>query len=139
MAKIIAIDYGAKRTGLAATDDLKIIASGLCTVETTQLMDFLENYFQKNSVEAIVLGYPKRLDGSDTHNTKPVEELVVKLNRKFPAISVHLEDERFTSKMARASMLDMGIKKKNRQKKELIDEISAVLILREFLESSGSY
>lgn len=134
MAKILALDYGAKRTGIAATDDLQIIASGLCTVETPQLLPFLGDYFQKNKVEALVLGYPTRLDGSDTNNTKPVEELAKKLKNKYPDLIIHFEDERFTSKMARESMLQMGLKKKNRQKKEILDEISAVLILRDFLE-----
>ncbi len=133
MAKIIALDYGAKRTGIAVTDDLKIIASGLCTVETSQLLVFLEDYIGKNKVEALVLGYPTRLDGSDTHNTKPVETLAEKLRSKFSNLQIHLEDERFTSKMARESMLHMGMKKKDRQKKELLDEISAVFILRDFL------
>jgi putative Holliday junction resolvase len=137
MAKIIALDYGAKRTGIAVTDELKIIAAGLTTVETPKLLSFLEDYFQKNKVEAIVIGFPTRLDGSDTHNTKPVEEIVLKLKNKFPEIPLHLEDERFTSKMARESMLQMGMKKKNREKKELLDEISAVLILRSFLEQNG--
>lgn len=133
MAKIIALDYGYKRTGIAVTDDLQIIASGLCTVETPKLISFLDDYMSKNPVEAIVVGYPTRLDGSDTHNTKPVQDLVNKLKNKYPNLSIHLEDERFTSKMARESMLQMGMKKKNRQKKEILDEISAVLILREFL------
>lgn len=133
MAKIIALDYGYKRTGIAVTDDLQIIASGLCTVETPKLISFLDDYISKNPVEAIVVGYPTRLDGSDTHNTKPVQDLVNKLKNKYPNLSIHLEDERFTSKMARESMLQMGMKKKNRQKKEILDEISAVLILREFL------
>jgi putative Holliday junction resolvase len=137
MAKIIALDYGAKRTGIAVTDDLQIIASGLTTVESPLLLKFLEDYLLKNKVEAIVLGYPTRLDGSDTHNTKPVEELALKLKNKFPVLSIHLEDERFTSKMARVSMLQMGMKKKNREKKELLDEISAVLILQAFLEQNG--
>jgi putative Holliday junction resolvase len=133
MAKIIALDYGAKRTGIAVTDDLQIIASGLCTIETTKLISFLEDYMAKNHVEAMVVGYPTRLDGSETHNTQAVQELVNKLKKKYPNVSIHLEDERFTSKMARESMLQMGMKKKNRRKKEILDEISAVFILREFL------
>jgi putative Holliday junction resolvase len=133
MAKIIALDYGAKRTGIAVTDDLQIIASSLCTIETTRLISFLEDYMAKNHVEAMVVGYPTRLDGSETHNTQPVQELVNKLKKKYPNVSIHLEDERFTSKMARESMLQMGIKKKKRRKKEILDEISAVFILREFL------
>lgn len=137
MAKIIALDYGAKRTGIAVTDDLQIIAAGLCTVETSQLIGFLDEYFVKNNVESLVLGYPKRLDGTDTHNTKPVEALVEKLAKRYPSIVVHLEDEQFTSKMARESMLQMGMKKKNRQKKEILDEISAVFILRAFMERNN--
>jgi putative holliday junction resolvase len=133
MARILALDFGAKRTGIAVTDELQIIASGLCTVETPKLLDYLKDYCSKNKVESIVLGYPTRLDGSDTHNTKPVEELAEKLKSIFPTVTIHLEDERFTSKMAQESMLQMGLKKKDRQKKELVDEISAVLILQSFM------
>ncbi len=129
----MALDYGAKRTGIAVTDELKIIASGLTTVETPKLLDFLKEYLSKNKVEAIVLGYPTRLDGSDTHNTKPVEEMAEKLKNTFSDLAIHFEDERFTSKMAKDSMLQMGMKKKDRQKKELVDEISAVLILQAFM------
>jgi putative Holliday junction resolvase len=99
-------------------------------VETPKLLDFLKDYFTKNQVQTIVLGYPTRLDGSDTHNTKPVEELAEKLKSTFPNVPVLFEDERFTSKMAKDSMLQMGMKKKDRQRKELVDEISAVLILQ---------
>ena len=137
MAKLIALDYGAKRTGIAVTDELQIIASGLCTVETSKLIDFLDEYVLKNKVESLVLGYPTRLDGTDTHNTKPVEALAEKLTKRYPSIAVHLEDEQFTSKMARESMLQMGMKKKNRQKKEILDEISAVFILRNFMERNN--
>jgi len=129
----MALDYGAKRTGIAVTDELQIIASGLPTVETAKLMDFLSEYISKNKVEALVLGYPTRLDGSDTHNTKPVEELAEKIKKIYPELNLHFEDERFTSKIAQQSMLQMGMKKKDRQKKELIDEISAVLILQSFM------
>ena len=134
MGKIIALDYGAKRTGIAVTDDLKIIASGLTTVETPKLLAFLENYISNQNVESIVLGFPTRLDGSDTHNTQPVRNLEIQLKSKFPKIKIYLEDERFSSKLARESMLSMGMKKKNRERKELLDEISAVLILRGFME-----
>jgi len=133
MARILALDYGAKRTGIAVTDELQIIASGLCTVETPKLLDYLKDYCSKNKVESIVLGYPTRLDGSETHNTKPVEELAEKLKSIFPTCAIHFEDERFTSKIAKESMLQMGMKKKDRQKKELIDVISAVLILQAFM------
>lgn len=130
MARLLALDFGAKRTGIAVTDELQIIASGLTTVETPKLLDFLKDYLSKNQVETIVLGHPTRLDGSDTHNTKPVEELAEKLKSTFPGIPILFEDERFTSKMAKDSMLQMGMKKKDRQRKELVDEISAVLILQ---------
>lgn len=133
MPRILALDYGAKRTGIAVTDELKIIASGLTTVETPKLLDYLKEYVSKNKVEAIVLGYPTRMDGSDTHNTKPVEEIAEKLKSTFADLTIHFEDERFTSKMAKDSMLKMGMKKKDRQKKELVDEISAVLILQAFM------
>ena len=133
MPRILALDYGAKRTGIAATDELQIIASGLTTIDSAVLLDFLKEYCAKNKVETIVLGYPTRLDGSDTHNTKPVEELADKLKTIFPLVSIRFEDERFTSKMAKDSMLQMGMKKKDRQKKELVDEISAVLILQSFM------
>jgi putative holliday junction resolvase len=135
MARILAIDYGSKRTGLAITDEMQIIASGLTTVETSKLMDYLKAYCSSHKVESIVLGYPTRLDGSDTHNTKPVEELANQLKIEFPSLTIHFEDERFTSKMAKDSMLQMGMKKKDRQRKELLDEISAVLILQAFLEN----
>jgi putative Holliday junction resolvase len=136
MARILALDYGAKRTGIAVTDELQIIASGLTTVETPKLLHFLKEYCSKNKVESFVLGYPTRLDGTDTHNTKPVEELAEKLKLTFPVIAIHFEDERFTSKIAKDSMLQMGMKKKDRQRKELVDEISAVLILQAFM---GTY
>lgn len=133
MSRLLAIDYGAKRTGIAVTDELQIIASGLTTVETPKLFDFLKDYLAKNKVETVVLGYPTRLDGSNTHNTKPVEALAEKLKATFPGIAIHFEDERFTSKIARESMLQMGMKKKDRQRKELVDEISAVLILQAYM------
>ena len=134
MPKIIALDFGMKRTGIAATDDLQIIASGLTTVETKKLMEFLKDYFDKNEVEAIVLGEPKRLDGSDTHISQAVRDLYKKLTKTFKK-PVHYVDERYTSKMAVQTMIDSGLKKKQRRNKALIDEISATLILQSYLES----
>lgn len=134
MPKIIALDYGSKRTGIAATDDLQIIASGLTTVETPKLFDFLKDYFAQNDVEAIVLGEPKRLDGSDTHSTEAVNKLKEKLGTTFGK-PIHMVDERFTSKMAVQTMIDSGLKKKQRRNKALIDEISATLILQSYLET----
>lgn len=138
MPKILALDYGGKRTGIAVTDDLKIIASGLTTVPTKELLTFLKVYVASNQVESFVMGYPLKLNDQATHNTKAVEDFAEILKKEFPAIPVYFEDERFSSKMAQQSMIQMGMKKKNRQKKELLDEISAVLILQSFMEHGNS-
>lgn len=135
MPRLLALDYGMKRTGVAATDDSQIIASGVGTVLTADLSDFLSNYLTKYKVEALVVGEPRRLNDEPTHATELVHSFVEKFKKKFPDVPVHLEDERFTSKMASQSMLQMGLKKKDRRKKELVDEISAVLILQSFMES----
>lgn len=134
MAKLLAIDFGEKRTGLAVTDDLQLIASGLRTVQTSDLQDFLDDFIRNNKVEAFVLGDPKRLDGSRTHSTEAVYHLKQVLEARY-SIPVHLVDERFTSKMAAQTMIDSGLKKKDRQNKGLIDEISATIILQSYLES----
>ena len=134
MAKLIALDYGTKRTGIAVTDDLQIIASGLTTVASHDLFPFLEKYFTENQVEAIILGEPKRLDGTDTHSSQAVRQLKEKLGTTF-ALPVHMVDERFTSKMAFQTMIDSGLKKKQRQNKALVDEISATIILQSYLET----
>lgn len=134
MARILAIDYGKKRTGLAVTDPLKIIASGLATVDTDQLIWQLKQYFAKEAVELILLGHPRRLDGSDNEITPKVEKLFGQLQKLFPAIPVQLVDERFTSKMAFQAMIDSGLKKKDRQNKALVDEISATILLQGYLD-----
>lgn len=134
MSKALAIDYGKKRCGIAITDDQRIIASGLTTVETTQLFDFLEDYFDKNDVGTIVIGEPKRLDGTDSHVTEDVRK-VRHLIESMYAKDVVMIDERFTSKMASQAILDSGVKKKDRQNKELVDEVSATIILQSYLES----
>jgi putative Holliday junction resolvase len=134
MGKIIALDYGKKRTGIAVTDDLQIIASGLTTISTNELFSFLKQYFSENDVEAIVLGEPKRLDGTDTHSSHDVRKLKEKLGTEF-VLPIHMVDERFTSKMAFQTMIDSGLKKKQRQNKALVDEISATIILQSFLET----
>lgn len=134
MPKLIALDYGSKRTGIAETDDLQIIASGLTTVATTELFSFMKNYLKENEVEAIVIGEPKRLDGSDTHSSEAVRKLKEKLGTDFGK-PIHMVDERFTSKMAVQTMIDSGLKKKQRQNKALVDEISACIILQSYLES----
>lgn len=135
MARILALDYGLKRTGIAVTDPLQIIATGLETVPTDKLFTFLEQYLKNEEVETIVVGMPKRLDERDTHASAPVRTLISALAKKFPEINLVEEDERYTSKMAVNAMIEGGMKKKNRRKKENIDKISAVLILQSYLES----
>lgn len=134
MPRILAIDYGKKRTGLAVTDPLKIIASGLTTVDTEQLVYYLKQYFAKEEVELILLGHPKRLDGGDNDITPKVEKFFGQLQKLFPAIPSLLIDERFTSKMAFQAMIDSGLKKKDRQNKATVDEVSATILLQGYLE-----
>src|SRR6478735_1613204 len=134
MARIMAIDYGKKRTGLAVTDPLQIIATGLTTVETPQLMNFLKDYFNKEQVEKILVGEPTNWDDSDTHATPLVREFVSRLKKNFPAIPIVMVDERYTSKMASQAMIDMGLKKHQRRNKALVDEIAATIILQEYLQ-----
>lgn len=133
MPRIIAIDYGKKRTGLAVTDPLKIIATGLTTVETRQLLPFLKDYFNTETVERIIIGHPKNLDDSDTHATPMVEKFIIELQKNFPAIPIERVDERFTSKLASRAMLEMGLKKKQRRDKALVDEIAATIMLQDYL------
>lgn len=135
MSRIIAIDYGKKRTGIAVTDILQLIANGLTTVPTTELMDFLLNYVAKEPVERIIVGHPKRMNNEDSENMKRIVPFVNLLKKKLPQIPVELVDERFTSVLAHQAMLDGGLKKKARQDKALVDEISATIILQSYLES----
>lgn len=137
MARILSIDYGKKRTGLAVTDPLQIIATGLTTVETPQLFKYLKEYFAKETVELIIMGEPKNMDDSDTHATPLVKQAVARLKKEFPTIPIKMVDERFTSKMASQAMIDMGLKKKQRQNKALVDEIAATIMLQEYLRSIG--
>lgn len=134
MGRIIGIDYGNKRTGLAVTDPLQIIASPLETVRTHQIFEFLQHYCQQEDTEAFVVGMPKNLDNSDTHATKHVEGFVKKLRKIFPAQAVHLQDERFTSKQALNAMIEGGTSKKFRREKGNIDKVSATIILQFYLE-----
>lgn len=136
MARILSIDYGLKRTGLAVTDPLQIIATGLTTVESPKLIPFLKDYFKKESVELILVGEPKNWDDSDTHATPLVKEIVRRLQKEFPSIPLRMVDERYTSKMASRAMIDMGLKKKQRQNKALVDEIAATIMLQEYLGRS---
>jgi len=130
----MAIDYGLKRTGIAVTDPLQIIASGLTTVESPKLIAFLKDYFKKETVELVLVGEPKNWDDSDTHATPLVRELLVRLQKEFPSMPLLTVDERYTSKMASRAMIDMGLKKKQRQNKALVDEIAATIMLQEYLE-----
>lgn len=135
MARILAIDLGTKRTGLAVTDPLKILANPLETIETALLMNYLKSYFSKEEVETIVLGFPTRLNGQDNEMTPRVMKLKEKLVQAFPEKKIVLEDERFTSKMAMQSMITMGSKKKDRKEKAgNLDKVSAAIILQSYLE-----
>ncbi len=133
MARILALDYGKVRTGIAVTDELQLIASGLTTVETKELIPFLDNYLKKESVERIVVGLPKQMDNTASESEELIQEFLKKLEAKFPSMPLERQDERFTSKMAFQSMLDSGMKKKKRRDKALVDEISATLILQAYL------
>lgn len=133
MARILAIDYGKKRTGLAVTDPLQIIASSLTTVETSQLNGFLKDYFAKEEVEKVVIGLPKNLDGSATDGTPLVESFLAFFKKNYPSIPIATIDERFTSKIAKQTMISSGMKKKDRQNKGNVDMISATIILQDFL------
>ena len=133
MPRIISIDYGAKRTGLAVTDPLQIIATGLTTVESKQLIPFLKDYFAREEVELIIIGEPKNWDDTDTHATALVEKIIKQLEKNFPKIPIKRVDERYTSKMAKDAMLEMGLKKMQRRNKKLVDEIAATILLQEYL------
>ena len=134
MGRILAIDYGKKRTGLAVTDPLKLIASGLQTVETRNLRDFIKNYFVNEEVECVIVGWPLDLDGHPTDSTDDVSDFVRLFRKDHPDMKLVTVDERYTSKMASAAMLEMGMKKKERQKKENVDMISATIMLQEYLQ-----
>ena len=135
MPRILCIDYGLKRTGIAVTDPLQIIATGLTTVNSNELISFLKKYFQQEQVELIVIGEPKNLDDSDTHATPLVKAAIIKLQKEFPQIPIKKVDERYTSKMAKQAMIDMGMKKKDRRNKRTVDEIAATIMLQEYMQS----
>ncbi len=136
MARLLAIDYGTKRTGLAVSDPLQIIASPLTAVRTHELMSFIEDYVQKEDVESFVVGWPTKDDGSPTNNTRHVDVFVKALKKKFPHIALALQDEWNTSNMALESMIKGGVKKKDRRNKMNIDKTSAVLILQAYMEEN---
>ena len=135
MGRIIAIDWGGKRTGLAWTDPLQMIASRLEGVATYQLIDRLKKWVEKEKVETLLLGYPTRMNGEDTHATQPVREFEKKLRQTFPALEIVLWDERMTSSEAMQALIRAGVPQKKRRNKSLLDEMSATLMLQEYLDS----
>jgi putative holliday junction resolvase len=135
MARLLAIDYGTKRCGIAVSDPLKMIATGLTTVHSKDLLTWLADYTRKEPVETFIVGEPKRLNGQPTDASQHVEAFVKHLRKQFPEIPVQRIDERFTSKIAFKSLIDSGLGKKDRQNKALIDEVSAVILLQSFMES----
>lgn len=137
MGRILAFDYGTKRIGIAATDPAKIIASALDTIHPKDIITYLTNYLNNEVVECFVVGEPKRLDGSDSQSAVHAENFVNLLRKHFPQVPVKRVDERFTSSIATRSMLEMGLKKKDRAKKENVDQISAVLILQTYMQMLG--
>ena len=135
MGRILAIDYGQKRVGLAVTDPMQITANGLDTVLSHEIFDYLQNYIAREPVEKFVVGLPKQMNGMDSESMQYIKPFVTGLQRKFPDIELVYVDERFTSVLAHKTMLDAGLKKKDRQNKELVDKISATIILQSYLES----
>jgi len=137
MARIMAIDYGGKRTGIAVTDPLQIIATGLTTIPSEDLIAFLKKYSAEEIIDLIIVGLPKNWDESDTHGTPLARKAIEKIKKEFPLIPVKEVDERYTSKMAKNAMLEMGMKKKDRKDKKNVDVIAATILLQEYLQSVG--
>ena len=135
MARILSIDYGKKRTGLAVTDPLQIIAGGLATVATSELFDYLQAYIAREQVEMIVIGEPRQPNGEPSENLARVQQFVNRWRKAVPQVTIQFYDERFTSVLAHQAMLDGGLKKKARQNKGLVDEISATIILEDYMRS----
>ncbi|HYD92034.1 MAG TPA: Holliday junction resolvase RuvX [Flavobacterium sp.] len=133
MPRILAIDYGLKRTGIAVTDEMQLIASGLTTIASETTLDFLKDYFAKEKVERVLIGEPKQMNGQPSQSAPLIEAFIEKFKTQFPDMQLDRVDERFTSKMAFQTMIDSGLKKKQRQDKALIDEISATILLQDYL------
>lgn len=133
MGRILAIDYGSKRVGIAVTDPLKMIASGLTTVHSSEVVSFLEKYIQKENVECIVIGEPKTLSNQASDSARYIDPFVTHMKRKFPQIKIERFDERFTSKLAHQAMLMGGLKKKDRANKETVDMVSATILLQDYM------
>ena len=139
MARVLAIDFGKIRTGIAVTDELKIIASGLTTVNTSDLLSFLKEYTSKEKVELFLMGLPKQMDNSDSESEALILPFLKKIEKLFPQIPMKRIDERFTSKMAFQTMIDSGMKKKQRKNKAMVDEISATIILQSYMEQQNNF
>ncbi len=137
MGRIIAIDYGSKRVGLAVTDSLRMIATGLTTIHSKEVIAYLENYFKKETVDIIVVGEPKTMSNNKSDSARFIDPFVTHLKRKFPDKKIERYDERFTSSIAHQTMLEGGLKKKDRRDKELVDMISATIILQGYMQSIG--
>lgn len=137
MGRILAIDYGSKRVGLAVTDSLRIIAGGLATVHSKDLISFLEDYFKRESVDIVVVGEPKTLSNEKSDSARFIDPFVKHLSRKFPQIKIERVDERFTSLIAQQTMLAGGLKKKDRQNKSTVDMVSATIILQDYMRQNG--
>ena len=133
MPRILALDYGLKRTGIAVTDEFQIIASGLTTIPSETTIAFLKEYFAKEKVEKVIIGEPKQMNGQPSESAEIIEKFVVKFKSEFPQMKMERVDERFTSKMAFQTMIDSGLKKKQRQNKGLVDEIAAAIMLQDYL------
>ncbi len=133
MARIMALDYGTVRTGIAVTDELQLIASGLTTIPTKDLLGFLKSYLEEEQVELMVIGKPKQMDNTDSQSEPAIQEFINSLNTNFPNLFVERIDERFTSKMAFQAIIDSGMRKKKRRDKGLVDTVSATLILQNYL------
>jgi putative Holliday junction resolvase len=139
MGRILAIDYGRKRAGIAVTDPLQMIANGLDTLAADRLMDFLRSYFDKEQVDTVVVGYPVKLNNEPSEAVRYVNEFLKKFEKAFPGKEVFLMDERFTSKMASQAMIDGGLGKKQRQNKALVDKISATIILQSYMQMKDNF
>lgn len=139
MGRILAIDYGRKRTGIAVTDPLQMIANGLTTVRTHELMTFLLDYFGRETVDKVIIGLPKQMDNTASESMKYITPFVNQFKKKLPDLPIEFVDERFTSVLAQRTILEAGLKKKDRQNKALVDEVSATIILQTYLESKRLY
>jgi putative Holliday junction resolvase len=135
MGRILALDYGLRRVGLAVTDPMQMLAIPLDTIDTPKVIQYLKDYFLRENVETIILGFPKNMDGNDTDATPLVEKFNLELSTNFPNIPIKLVDERLTSRMAKQTLIDAGYKKKDRKNKKLVDTVAAALILQTYLET----